>query len=71
MERLVRLTNEDIVLRLFEERWIPSGLATRLLDLTRRQFIELCQRRGVGIVDYTAEDLQDDLAVMDTLMAKK
>jgi len=67
-QQLVNLATEDIVLRLFEERRIPSGLAARLLKITRREFMELCGRRNLPLCDYTAEDLQEDLAVMDNLM---
>jgi len=68
---LVNLAREDIVLRLFDERRIPSGLAARLLGITRREFMELCQRRDIPLTHYTAEDLQEDLAVMEELMGQK
>lgn len=65
--QLVNLAKEDIVLRLFEDRRIPGGSAARLLDRTRREFMELCQRRGIVQTEYTAADLKDDLVVMDKL----
>jgi len=69
-QQLVNLAREDIVLRLFEEQRIQGGSAARLLKLTRREFMELCQRRGTPLTDYTAEDLREDLAVMEELKRK-
>lgn len=66
-QQLVNLAREDIVLRLFEEQRIQGGSAAKLLKLTRREFMELCQRRHIPLTDYTAEDLREDLAVMDRL----
>ena len=65
---IVRRAIEDIVLRLFAERRIPSALSRRLLGLTRRAFMDLCQQRGVPLVDYTVEDLQGDIAALDRLL---
>jgi predicted HTH domain antitoxin len=70
-QELVSLAKEDIVLRLFEERRIAGGVAARLLKVTRRKFMELCERRGVALTEYTAEDLGEDLAVMDRLRGEE
>lgn len=52
---------EEAVLRLFADRKIPSAVATRLLGLTRIQFMELTRQRGIAYIVYTAEDFADDL----------
>ena len=59
--RLRRDALEAAVLRLFEERRISSADAAADLGLTRIQFIELTQRRGIAHHDYTAENLAEDL----------
>jgi len=59
---------EDAILRLFAERKIPSGLATRLLGLTRVGFLELIERRGIPLVVYTAEDFRQDRQDMEAIL---
>lgn len=51
---------QDAILRLFAERKIPSGHATRLLGLTRMQFLELLNSRGLPHLDYTTADWDAD-----------
>jgi predicted HTH domain antitoxin len=65
--RLRHDTLEAAVLRLFDERRIPSAEAAEDLGLTRIQFMELTRRRGVAHYDYTAENLTDDLADLDQI----
>lgn len=64
-QQIVQQAREQIVLRLFAERRIPSGLATRLLGLTRLEFLDLAQRRGIPTVDYTDEDWRQDLEALE------
>lgn len=64
-DRLRHDALEAAVLRLFDERRISSADAANDLGLSRIQFIELTQRRGVPHHDYTAEDLAADLADLD------
>ena len=59
---------EEAVLRLFAERKIPSGLATRLLGLTRVGFLELIERRGIPLIVYTADDFRQDRQDMDAIL---
>ena len=59
-ETFEKVVREDAILRLFAERKIPSGHATRLLGLTRMQFMDLLQSRNIPYVDYTIEDWQAD-----------
>ncbi|MFN0171815.1 MAG: UPF0175 family protein [Bryobacteraceae bacterium] len=59
---------EEAVLRLFVERKIPSALATRLLGLTRAGFLQLIERRGVPLDEYTAEDFRRDQEDMDAIL---
>jgi predicted HTH domain antitoxin len=59
---------EEAVVRLFAERKIPSALATRLLGLTRAGFLQLIERRGVPLDEYTAEDFRRDQEDMDAIL---
>src|SRR5437870_10997433 len=70
-EKALAKAREEIVLELFARRKLPGGRSARLLGLTKRQFMQLCQQRGVALVDYTAEDLAGDLSVMERLSEKR
>jgi predicted HTH domain antitoxin len=59
---------EDAVLRLFAERKIPSGDATRLLGIDRVHFLNLIERRGIALADYTTEDFLRDKEDMDAIL---
>ncbi len=62
MSRVRRDALEAAILRLFVERRISSAEGAEDLGLTRIQFMELARSRGVPHHDYTADDLNDDLA---------
>jgi predicted HTH domain antitoxin len=64
---IIQHAKEDIVLRLFEEHCITSSLAARLLGVNRRQWIALLQQRGIALLDYSYDDLQEDMRVLDRL----
>ena len=59
-ETFEKVVREDAILRLFSERKIPAGHATRLLGLTRMQFMDFIQSRNIPYVDYTVEDWESD-----------
>lgn len=59
-ENFEKVVREDAILRLFAERKIPAGHATRLLGLTRMQFMDFLQSRNIPYVDYTVEDWESD-----------
>ncbi len=58
---------KEAILTLFADRKIPAVQATRDLGLTRIAFMELCQKRGIPLYDYTLEDYQQDIETLDTL----
>jgi predicted HTH domain antitoxin len=58
---------KEAVLTLFADRKIPAAQAMRDLGLTRIAFIDLCQKRGIPLYDYTLEDYQQDIKTLDTL----
>ena len=69
--RLEQELRKEAVLRLFAQRRIPAGLATRLLGLTRLQFLDLLQQRGMPHIVYTFEDWQEDLANLETIRSEQ
>jgi predicted HTH domain antitoxin len=59
-ENFEKVVREDAILRLFANRKIPAGHATRLLGLTRMQFMDFIQSRSIPYVEYTNEDWDAD-----------
>ncbi len=64
-ETFEKVVREDAILRLFSERKIPAGHATRLLGLTRMQFMDFIQSRNIPYVDYTVEDWEFDSKALE------
>lgn len=60
-EEFLRQLKEDAVVKLFKAGRVSSGYAASLLGMTRRDFLELLQKRGVPFVRYTEEDLEKEL----------
>lgn len=58
---------KEAILALFADRKIPAAQATHDLGLTRIAFMDLCEKRGIPLHDYTLEDLDQDLKTLDTL----
>jgi predicted HTH domain antitoxin len=58
---------KEAILALFADRKIPAGQATRELGLTRLAFMDLCQKRGIPLHDYTLEDFEQDIKTLDSL----
>ncbi len=58
LEKEVRLAS---ALKLFELGRISSGLAARLADMSRLEFLTVCGQYGVSIFQQTADDLSGDI----------
>jgi predicted HTH domain antitoxin len=59
-----RLT-EWLVLSLFTEGHISSGKAARLLNLSRIEFLALLRARGIAYINYTPDELAEELAAVE------
>jgi predicted HTH domain antitoxin len=59
---------EQTVLRLFEQGKIASGYAAQLLDISRREFLDLLARRGVPILSFTKAELKKEFEAADALV---
>lgn len=61
-----RLT-EWLVLSLFTDGHISSGKAARLLHMSRIEFLALLRTRGVACINYTPDEIAEELAAVDQL----
>ena len=59
-EDFLQILKEEAVVKLFEAGRISSGYAASLLGMTRRDFLELLQKRGVPFARYTEEDWEEE-----------
>jgi len=53
---------EWITLELFREGKVSAGKAAELLGLSKSQFIDLLDRRGVPYLDVSPQELAEDVA---------
>lgn len=58
---------EWLVISLFKEDRISSGRAAKLLGITRIEFLALLRRQGVAYLDYSPDELADELEVVHQL----
>ena len=62
----VKITDSEIKMivaaRLFDLGELSSGQAAELAGISKREFIETVGRYGVSIFQYSAEELERDLA---------
>lgn len=53
-----------LAIKLFEERTLSLGKAAKLAGLSYEEFVERLAAIGIPAVDYTAEDLDAELAAI-------
>ena len=58
---------EWIVFSLFTEGHISSGKAAKFLQMTRIDFLDLLKRRGIAYLNYTEEELEEELSSVQNL----
>jgi predicted HTH domain antitoxin len=56
----------DVLLR-FQEGQISSGKAANLLKMNRLDFLALLSSQGINFIDYTADELAEELAAVENL----
>jgi len=61
---------EWLVLSLFKDERISSGKAAQLLGITRIEFLALLRRRGIAYVDYSPDEVAEELAAVKSLQVK-
>ncbi len=57
-----RRVSEWLILSLFTDGHISSGKAARLLGCTRVEFLEMLRRRGIAYINFTEEELAEEIA---------
>ncbi len=65
--QLQQHVTEWIVLSLFTEERISSGKAAQLLSMTRLEFLSLLRRRNIAYIDYSAEEIAEELEAVKAL----
>jgi len=66
-DKVQRRVNEWLVFSLFTDGVISSGKAGKLLGITRIEFINLLQRRGIAYINYTAQELDEEFEAVKSL----
>lgn len=62
---------EWLVFSLFTEERVSSGKAAQLLGISRVEFLDLLRKRGIAYVNYTPEELDEEIAASKSLKTKK
>lgn len=50
-----------LAIKLYEEGRISCGKAAEMAGYSKRTFMELLGKRGIPVINYPAEDLEQDL----------
>ncbi len=66
-EEVQHRVTEWLVLSLFTEERISSGKAAQLLNISRIDFLALLRQRGIAYIDYSEDELADELAAVKKL----
>ncbi len=66
-EEIQRRVSEWLVFSLFSEGKISSGKAGKLLGISRMDFIKLLQTRGIAFINFTDDELAEELASVKKL----
>ena len=66
-----RRVAEWLVFSLFSEGKISSGKAGKLLGISRVEFIKLLQTRGIAFINFTPDELKEELEAVKKLSPKR
>ena len=58
---------EWLVISLFKDERVSSGRAARLLGMTRLEFLDLLRRRGIAYLDYSPDEIAEELEAVHRL----
>ncbi|MDD2922756.1 MAG: UPF0175 family protein [Anaerolineales bacterium] len=70
-EEVQRRVSEWLVFSLFSEGKISSGKAGNLLGITRLEFIELLRSRGIAFINFSEEELKEEIEAVKKLSPKE
>lgn len=69
-EDIQRRISEWLVFSLFSDGKISSGKAGKLLGLSRLEFIQLLQTRGIAFINYTDDGIKEEFEAVKKLTPK-
>lgn len=69
-EEIQRRVSEWLVFSLFSEGKISSGKAGSLLGITRLEFIESLRSHGVAYINYSEDELKEEIEAVKQLDLK-
>jgi predicted HTH domain antitoxin len=70
-DEIQRRVSEWLVFSLFSEGKISSGKAGKLLGVSRLEFIKLLQTRGISFINFTEDELNEELEAVKKLSPKR
>lgn len=70
-EEIQRHVSEWLVFSLFSDGKISSGKAGKLLGISRLEFIKLLQARGIAFINFTEDELSEELDAVKKLAPKR
>jgi predicted HTH domain antitoxin len=69
-EEIQRRISEWLVFSLFSDGKISSGKAGKLLGITRVEFIQLLKTRGIAFINYSEDEIKEELEAVKKLSPK-
>lgn len=67
IDDLRRRVREGVVLSLFKESQVSSGLAAEMLGISRQEFLQLLYEKGLPYFDFSSEELKVEFGAIDEL----
>lgn len=65
--RVQQAVSEWLALSLFTDGYVSSGKAAQLLNINRMEFLSLLRKRGMAYIDFTPEELKEELETVNQL----
>ena len=69
-DEIQRRISEWLVFSLFSDGKISSGKAGKLLGITRIEFIQLLNTRGIAFINYDKDEIKEELEAVKKLSPK-
>lgn len=69
-DEIQRRISEWLVFSLFSEGKISSGKAGKLLGISRLEFIQLLKTRGIAFINYSEDEIKEELKSVKKLEPK-
>ena len=69
-DEIQQRVSEWLVFSLFSEGKISTGKAGKLLGITRLDFIQLLKTRGIAFINYSEDEIKEELEAVKKLSPK-